>query len=65
MQCKIIVVTSKPISHIFSILFFETTLDSTEIYLIPRRVTVDTFTIMFQYKTINSALYLNKMLFVF
>ena len=65
MQCKIIVVTGKPISHIFSILFFETTLDSTEIYLIPRRVTVDTFTIMFQYKTINSALYLNKMLFVF
>ena len=65
MQCKIIVVTGKPISHIFSILFFETTLDSTEIYLIPRRVTVDTFTIMFQYKTINSALYLNKMLIVF
>ena len=65
MQFKIIVVTGKPISHIFSILFFETTLDSTEIYLIPRRVTVDTFTIMFQYKTINSALYLNKMLFVF
>ena len=65
MQCKVIVVTGKPTSHIFSILFFETTLDSKEIYLMPRRVTVDTFTIMFQYKTINSALYLNKMLFVF
>ena len=36
-----------------------------QIYLLPRKVTVNTFTRMFQYKSINNVLYLNKMFFVF
>ena len=35
------------------------------IYLLPRRVTVDTHLRMFQYKLLNNVLYLNKMLYKF
>ena len=44
--------------------FFETTLDSKEICSMLRKLTVDTFTRMYQYKIIN-VLYINKMLFLF
>ena len=46
-------------------LFFETTLDLKEICSMLRKLTVDTFTKMFQYKIINNVLYINKMLFLF
>ena len=45
-------------------LFFETALDSKEICSMLRKLTVNTFTRMYQYKIIN-VLYINKMLFLF
>ena len=55
---------SKPTSQIYLESFFDTTLDWKEICLMPRKVTVDTFTSMFQYQII-AVFYLNKMLFVY
>ena len=55
---------SRPTSQTYFESFFETALDWKEICLMPRMVTVDTFTRVFQYKIINNVLYLNKM-FVF
>ena len=55
---------SKPTSQIYLESFFDTTLDWKEICLMPRKVTVDTFTSMFQYQIIT-VFYLNKMLFVY
>ena len=39
--------------------------DWKSIYLLPRRVTLDTNLRMFQYKLLNNVLYLNNMLFRF
>ena len=41
---------SKPTSQEYFESFFETTLDWKEIYFMLRKITVDTFTRMFQYK---------------
>jgi len=56
---------SKTTSQKYFESLFQTTLDWKEICLLPRKVTIDTFTRSFQYKIINNVLYLNKMLFVF
>ena len=55
----------KPTSQIYFESFFETSLDWEKICLMPRKVTVDTFTRIFQYKIINNILYLNKKLHIF
>ena len=62
MQCKIIVVTLNQ-HHKYILNLFETTLDWKEICSILRKVTVHTFTKMFQYEIINNVTYLNKILF--
>ena len=36
-----------------------------EIYLLPRKVSIDTYLRMSQYKILNNILYLNKQLFIF
>ena len=56
----------KPTSQTyFQNLFPNFNLDWKSIYLLPRRVTLDTNLRMFQYKLLNNVLYLNKMLFRF
>ena len=56
----------KPTSQTyFENLFLNFNLDWKSIYLLPRRVTLDTNLRMFQYKLLNNVLYLNKMLFRF
>ena len=56
----------KPTSQTyFENLFSNFNLDWKSIYLLPRRVTLDTNLRMFQYKLLNNVLYLNKMLFRF
>ena len=49
----------------FENLFLNLNPDWKSIYLLPRRVTLDTNLRMFQYKLLNNVLYLNKMLFRF
>ena len=39
--------------------------ESKEIYLLPRKVSIDTNLRMFQYRILNNILYLNKQLFIF
>ena len=56
---------SKPTSQLYLEFLFETTLDWKEICLMPRKVTVDTFTKIFQYKINYNVLYLHKILFAF
>ena len=46
----------------FETYFKNTDFDWKNIYLLPRRITVDTYMRMFQYKILNNILYLNKML---
>ena len=46
-------------------MFFKIQIDSKTIYMLPRRVTKDLRLRVFQYKLLNSVLYLNKMLFRF
>ena len=56
----------KPTSQTyFENLFSNFNLDWKSIYLLPRRVTLDTNLRMFQYKLLNNVLYLNNMLFRF
>ena len=56
----------KPTSQIyFENLFPNFNPDWKSIYLLPRRVTLDTNLRMFQYKLLNNVLYLNNMLFRF
>ena len=55
----------KPTSQIYFESFFDTILDWKAICLMPRKVTVDTVTRIFQYKIINNILYLNKKLYIF
>ena len=56
----------KPTSQTyFENLFSNFKPDWKSIYLLPRRVTLDTNLRMFQYKLLNNVLYLNKMLFRF
>ena len=46
--------------------YFQTTdFDWKNIYLMPRRSTIDSYLRIFQYKILNNILYLNKMLFKF
>jgi len=57
---------SKPTAQIyFDNLFCEVNLDWKNIYLLPRKTTVDTRFRVFQYKILNNILYLNKALFKF
>ena len=56
----------KPTSQTyFENLFSNFKPDWKSIYLLPRRVTLDTNLRMFQYKLLNNVLYLNNMLFRF
>ena len=56
----------KPTSQTyFQNLFSNFNLNWKSIYLLPRRVTLNTNLRMFQYKLLNDVLYLNKMLFRF
>ena len=54
-----------PAKTYFENLFSNFNYDRKRIYLLPRRVTLDTNLRMFQYKLINNVLYLNKKLFGF
>ena len=47
----------------FENLFQNKDIDSKHVYLLPRRVTVDTNLRIFQYKILNNVLYLNEKLF--
>ena len=56
----------KPTSQIyFENLFREQDLNWKEIYLLPRKVSLDCYVRSFQYKVLNNVLYLNKNLFIF
>ena len=56
----------KPTSQSYYEKLLETTnLNWKEIYILPRKVYVDTNLRMFQYKSLNNILFLNKLLFKF
>ena len=56
----------KPTSQIyFENLFRDPDLNWKEIYLVPRKVSLDCYTRSFQYKLLNNVLYLNKKVFIF
>ena len=56
----------KPTSQIyFENLFWEQDLNWKEIYLLPRKVLLDSYVRTFQYKVLNNGLYLNKNIFIF
>ena len=56
---------SKPTSQLYYENSFETLFEWKNIYLLPRKITLDTTLRVFQYKILNNILYLNKMLFRF
>ena len=65
---NILVYTSphKPTSQVyFENLFREQDLNWKEIYILPRKVSLDCNVRSFQYKVLNNVLYLNKKLFIF
>ena len=49
----------------YNIKFNDHNLDWKSIYLLPRKVTLDSYTRIFQYKILNNILYLNEKLFKF
>ena len=56
----------KPTSQLyFENLFREQNLNWKEIYLLPRKASLDSYVRSFQYKVLNNVLYLNKKLFIF
>ena len=56
----------KPASQVYFQAFFEpSTIDWIDIYLILRKITINTKYCSFQYKILNNVLYLNKLLFKF
>ena len=56
----------KPTSQSYYEKLLETTnLNWKEIYILPRKVSIDTNFRMFQYKILNNILFLNKLLFKF